>query len=236
MSGLSASAVQKSLKKYADAKRAQFSTTFFKTEKGQYAEGDQFIGVRVPDQRRIAQQFAALPLPKIQTLLDSSVHEHRLTGLFILTKQFEKAKTEQERKKLYNFYVKNIEAVNNWDLVDATAHKIVGRYLLDKDRKILYTWARANHLWKNRISIITTWWFIREEQLDDTYALSDILLSHPHDLMHKAVGWMLREAGKKDVQRLEKYIRTNAKHMPRTCLRYAIEKFPEKKRKELLNL
>jgi len=200
---------------------------FFKTGKGQYGEGDIFLGITVPKQRELAKKYKDLNLNELQTLLDSKIHEHRLTALIILTSQY-----KNNPETTYNFYLKNTKNINNWDLVDLSAPNIVGNYLLNKDKSILYTLANSNHLWEKRISIISTFYFIKNNKFDDTLKISEILLKDKHDLIHKAVGWMLREVGKKDKNILVKFL--NKHTLPRTALRYAIEKFPEKERKKYL--
>jgi 3-methyladenine DNA glycosylase AlkD len=172
-------------------------------------------------------------LDDIQKLLDSPIHEHRLTGLFILTYKFEKA-SNNAQKIIYDFYLKNTKAINNWDLVDCSAHKIVGDYLIDKDRSILYKLAQSKNLWEQRIAIVATFAFIRNKDFEDCLNLAEIFLTHKHDLIHKAVGWMLREVGKKDELVLVSFLNPNYQKMPRTMLRYAIEKFPENIRKKYL--
>ena len=226
--------VQKALKNEANPEKKKVLQGFFKTGKGQYGEGDVFLGVVVPKQRKVAKEFSSLPLPEIQKLLNSKIHEHRLTGLFILISQFERGQ-EKLRKKIYSMYVKNFKNVNNWDLVDSSAHKIVGAYLLDKSRKPLYIWAKSRHLWTRRIAIIATFAFIDKRELNDSLKLAHLLLKDSHDLMHKAVGWVLREVGKKDKKTLVTFLDKHASHMPRTALRYAIERFPERERQKFLN-
>jgi len=166
----------------------------------------------------------------IQKLLDSKIHEHRLVGLLILVDKYEKS----NNKEIVDFYLANTKNINNWDLVDLTAHKILGHYLLDKDRTLLYNLARSNDLWEKRISIISTFYFIKNNDFKDALKISEILLNDKHDLIHKAVGWMLREIGKRDQKAEEKFLKKYYKKMPRTMLRYAIEKFDEKKRKAYL--
>ncbi len=230
--------VKKELEKYINKEKAAFFPKFFKNAKGEYGEGDKFIGVTVPNQRKVSKMFyKQMDLGDIQELLDSPIHEHRLTSLYILVLKFEKSKDIEEKKEIYNFYLKNAKKVNNWDLVDSSAHKIVGAHLLKtgESRDILYKLAKSKNLWEQRISIISTWMFIREKQLDDTLKISEILLNHPHDLIHKAVGWMLREVGKKDKKVLKDFLNKHYKKMPRTMLRYAIEKFDEETRKKYLS-
>lgn len=230
---MKASEVKKELKKYVNPEKKEFFPRFFKTGPGEYGEGDTFIGVTVPHQRKVSKMFKELPLQETEKLLSSKVHEERLTGLLILVLQFEKA-DEKEQKKIVNFYKKNMAAVNNWDLVDSSAHKILGPHFINKDRKQLYTWAKSKNLWKRRISIMTTLHFIYERDFSETLKLSELLLNDSEDLIHKAVGWMLREVGNRDIKTEEAFLKKHYKKMPRTMLRYAIEKFPEKKRKAYL--
>jgi 3-methyladenine DNA glycosylase AlkD len=224
------------LKKLEDKKQAEILQRFFKTGKGQYGEGDIFLGIKVPIQRKVCKGYGDLSLEAIQKLLDSRIHEHRLCGLFVLVSKYKKSNKIQ-KGKIFKFYLKNAKKVNNWDLVDLSAPNIVGDYLLENPeiKKILEKLANSKNLWEKRISIVSTWAFIRKEKyLEDVLKISHILLKDKHDLIHKAVGWMLRELGKKDLLALECFIRTYYKDMPRTMLRYAIEKFPEKKRKAYL--
>lgn len=220
--------LKKDLKRLENKDQAELLGRFFKTGKGEYGEGDTFLGVRVPDQRRIAKKYQDLGLNDIQKLLDSSFHEHRQVALIILTLKYKKA---EDKKKLVDFYLKNTKRINNWDLVDLSAYKILGNYLLDKDRKILYKLAKSKNLWEKRIAVLSTFEFIAHDQFDDSLNIAEILLNDSHDLIHKAVGWMLREVGKKNHAVEEKFLKKHYKTMPRTMLRYAIEKFPEKKRK-----
>ena len=212
----------------ANPEKAKFLQGFFKTGKGQYAEGDVFLGIVVPITRNIVKENKALPLSEIQILLDSKYHEARLAGLLFLAQQFKKAKKEEERKEIFDFYLANARKANNWDLVDVTCRDVIGLYLLDKDdRSVLYRLAASDNLWEQRIAMVSTWTFIKHKQYDDTLALSEKLLNHKHDLMHKAVGWMLREVGKKDRETLVDFLDIHYKNMPRTALRYAIEHFPD---------
>ncbi len=221
------------LKKISTPEKAKASAWFFKSGKGEYGYGDKFIGVTVPEQRRIAKQYRDLSLSEVSVLLKSPIHEHRLTGLFILDLQYQKA-DPANRKRIVQFYLKHRKQINNWDLVDSSASYILGDYLLHEDRKILYTFARSKNLWERRIAIISTAAFIKNNQFEDTLNISEILLKDTHDLIHKAVGWMLREVGKKSLATEEKFLQKHASVMPRTMLRYAIEKFPEPKRKAYL--
>ena len=231
---LTAKSVEKALREKRNPEKAEFFPKFFKAGKGEYAEGDKFIGVIVPDQRKIAAGFKTLPIVEIHRLLDSPFHECRLTGVLILVSQFEKAKSESDRKRIYEFYLKNADQINNWDLVDSSAHKIVGPFLLEKSHKPLFKLAKAKHLWKNRIAIIATFHFIKNDRLETTIELAEVLLHHEHDLIHKAVGWMLRELGKRNEQMLFLFLDLHAHEMPRTMLRYAIEKLTDKQRKSYL--
>jgi 3-methyladenine DNA glycosylase AlkD len=188
------------------------------------------LGIVTPLTRDIVKRSPDLPFEEIQILLDSEYHEARLAGLLFLVKQFRKAK-EADRKTIFDFYLKNARKANNWDLVDVTCRDVIGLYLLDKsDRSLLYRLAESDNLWEQRIAIVSTWTFIKHKQLDDTLALAAKLLSHQHDLIHKAVGWMLREVGKKDRQTLVGFLECHAKNMPRTALRYAIEHFSPEER------
>lgn len=208
---------------------------FFKTGKGEYAEGDRFWAVKVPDQRKIVQVFYKdCAEEDIIQLLNQPYHEARLTGVLILVKKFEKAKKDTERKLWVNLYLSNLHGINNWDLVDSSAYKILGRWLKDKDRSILYQLAESNNLWHKRISMIATMYFIKNNEFEETLALATYHLHHSHDLMQKAVGWMLREIGQRHMATEEAFLQKHYQTMPRTSLRYAIEKFPEEKRKAYL--
>lgn len=207
--------------------------TFYKTGAGHYAEHDQFIGVTVPTLRQIAKTYQNLPLEDIQTLLESPYNEERLLALFILISQYKKA-GKQTKEELYQFYLNNINHINNWNLVDASAHLIIGAHLLEGNKEILFSLAKSKILWERRIAIISTWYFIRNADLASTFKLATLLLNDRHDLIHKAVGWMLREAGKKDQNQLIAFLNQYASQMPRTMLRYSIEKFPEVQRKMYL--
>jgi 3-methyladenine DNA glycosylase AlkD len=220
---MKASSVVQALKKYANKEKAAFFPSFFKTGKGQYGEGDKFIGVTVPDQRTVAKQFLKLSLPEIQKLLTSKIHEHRLTALIILVMQYKKGDVKT-RENIFKFYLANLSCVNNWDLVDCSCRDIVGEHLQTKNRGLLYRLAKSKNLWERRIAIVSTYSYIRHRQYIDTLNISKILLFDKHDLIHKAVGWMLREVGKRDEKVLRQFLSKYSKEMPRTMLRYAVER------------
>jgi 3-methyladenine DNA glycosylase AlkD len=222
--------VKAELEKLSDPEHAIKLQGFFKTGKGEYGEGDVFLGVRVPDQRRIAKKYRNIPLTDVLELLRSEIHEHRLTALFILTEQFNKG-DEEARQRIVDLYLCNTDYVNNWDLVDSSAHKVLGVWLVDKPRGVLYDLARSESLWERRISIISTFAFIRRGDLVDALALAGVLVDDGHDLIHKASGWVLREVGKKDQSVLEEFLLEHFETMPRTMLRYAIERLPEERRR-----
>lgn len=216
------------------AKRAPGSKAkFYKTGSGQYAEHDQFIGVSVPVLRKLAQEFKTLSRVDIQLLLESSFNEERLLALLILNNQYKQGDL-QKKKSIYEFYMDNLKHINNWNLVDSSAHLIIGAHLLNSKKNILISLSKSDVMWERRIAIVATWIFIRNDQCDWTIKIAKILLNDPHDLIHKAVGWMLREAGKRDIQLLKDFLDQYAGRMPRTMLRYAIEKFPQNKRKKYL--
>jgi len=225
--------ILKELQSVGTPEKAAHLQRFFKTGPGQYGEGDVFIGVVVPHTRCIAKANFRTSMKEIAKLLQSKYHEARLCALLILTERFKKA-PEKEREEIFNFYLQNTSYINNWDLVDLTAPKIVGEYLLDKDRAILYLLAESESLWEQRIAIISTYTFIRKNDFYDTFELSKRFLTHKHDLMHKAVGWMLRETGKRDRKALTDFLETFSPVMPRTALRYAIEHYPEPERQYFL--
>lgn len=214
---------------YSEEKRL-ILPRFFKTGKGEYGEGDRFIGVVVPNIRLVAKEFKDASFTTVKELLASPWHEMRLCGLLILVQQSRK----EVSREVFDFYLSVTDRINNWDLVDLTAPQIVGSYLLDKPRDVLYRLAESPLLWDNRIAIVSTVTFIRRGDLEDTYQLATKMMGHPHDLMHKAIGWMLREAGKKDSERLYDYVEAHCLEMPRTMLRYAIEKFDQPTRQWLM--
>ena len=222
--------LKRDLSQLSDPERAKNLSRYFKSGKGQYGEGDLFLGIPVPQQRKVAKSYIGLALSDLQVLLNSKYHEHRLTALLILVSKYQKADSSG-KKEVYDFYQKNLEQVNNWDLVDSSAPKIVGDYLVNKDRSILYNLAKSNNLWKRRVAILSTSAFIDDNDFEDALKISELLLHDEHDLIHKAVGWMLREIGKRDQGLEEQFLTKHCAQMPRTMLRYAIEKFDEKKRK-----
>lgn len=207
---------------------------FFKTAPGQYGEGDRFLGVTVPLTRIVAKKHLAMPLNEIIELLQLEWHEVRLCALLMMCERFKKGDSAT-RKDIFNYYIENTERINNWDLVDLSAPTIVGGYLMDKPRDLLYRMAESELLWDNRIAIVATLAFIKHKDSDDTYRLALKMMNHKHDLMHKAIGWMLRESGKRDDdRRLFNFVDEYRKRMPRTMLRYAIEKFTDEERKYLM--
>lgn len=221
------------LQALSDAEKREIFPKFFKAGKGEYGEGDRFLGVTVPNIRAIAKLHKDISIEEIRELIQSEWHEVRLCALIIMVEKSKK-KDEALRKELFNLYLSQTKRINNWDLVDLSCRFIIGEYLLDKSRDILYQLAQSPLLWDNRIAIVSTYAFIRKGQLEDTYALSDLMMQHPHDLMHKAIGWMLREAGKRNPERLYDYVMSHRADMPRTMLRYAIEKFSPKERTILM--
>jgi len=206
---------------------------FFKTGIGEYAEHDEFIGVSVPILRKIAKDFENISQDELQELITSKINEERLLALLILIKKYDKA-SDPQKQKFYKFYLNNLSYVNNWNLVDTSAHLILGAHLADSNKDILFSLANSKIMWERRIAIVSTWYFIKKHDLIWTFSIAEILLNDTHDLIHKAVGWMLREAGKRDEQQLILFLDKHQKNMPRTMLRYAIEKFPETMRKNIL--
>lgn len=204
-------------------------SAFFKTGAGDYAEHDQFIGVNVPTLRKIAQEFHDLSLMELQLLINSSINEERLLALIILVGQYKKA-DEQKKDELFQFYLSNLKQVNNWNLVDLSAHVIIGAHLCKRDRVLLFELAQSESMWERRIAIVSTLYFIRQNDLECTFTIAEMLLNDRHDLIHKATGWMLREAGKKDQKKLMAFLDVHACAMPRTMLRYSIEKFSQNQR------
>jgi 3-methyladenine DNA glycosylase AlkD len=225
--------LKKELAAVADSDRARNSAWFFKTGKGQYGEGDVFIGVTVPAQRKIAVRYKKLPLADVAKLLQSRTHEHRFTALEILVLQYESG-DEAAKQAVFDFYLNHTRRINNWDLVDTSAPYIVGEHLLSRRRDPLYALARSSNIWERRIAMIASMAFIRKGELKDALAIAALLLTDKHDLIQKAVGWMLREAGKVSKISLVRFLKKNYAAMSRTSLRYAIERFPEAERKRIL--
>lgn len=221
------------LKAMGDPEQARILRRFFKTGPGEYGEGDVFLGIRVPALRRLAKEIGSLPLPETVRLLGSPLHEARLLALLIWMQMY-RTGDESQRERIYALYAQNTRRINNWDLVDLSAMHIVGAHLWGRDRSPLDAWAVSPLLWERRIAVLSTFHFIRREAFDDTLRIAGRLLHDPEDLMHKAVGWMLREVGKRDRAAEEAFLREHARVMPRTMLRYAIERFSEEVRQRYL--
>jgi 3-methyladenine DNA glycosylase AlkD len=230
--------IQKEMLTKKDPKKKEILQSFFKTGKGQYAEGDIFYGITVPKTRIVAKKYATeISLSETEELLHSKIHEERLCALLILIqKEKDKQCTNETKKEIYELYLRNTKFINNWDLVDLSAQHLVGKYLFEHEEEIniLGKMAKSNLLWDKRIAVLATFYFIYRKEFEHTLTLSKILLHDEHDLMQKAVGWMLREIGKRDLKAEEDFLKENYKTMPRTMLRYAIERFPEIKRKKYL--
>ena len=218
------------LETLADSEKAAHAKRFFKTGPGEYGEGDVFRGIRVPPIRKLAKTYSSLSRKDVLALMKSRFHEDRMLALYILVHQFKKADTK-EQKEIFTLYLNHTKYINGWDLVDTSAPQIVGTYLWERDREMLYKLAESGDLWERRIAILATLHFIRNHDFSDTLKIAEILLHDKEDLMHKAVGWMLREVGNRDRQTEEKFLNRHYTTMPRTMLRYAIEKFPPSKRK-----
>lgn len=225
--------LQKQVKTLADPETAAFLQRFFKTGPGEYGEGDRFVGIRVPTLRKLAKAHGELPLSETLSLLRSPIHEERLLALIILVENFRR-ETAAGKERIYHKYLSHTHYINNWDLVDCSAEHIVGAFLFDRDRSPLYRLARSEILWNRRIAMLSTFHFIKREDFEDTLHIADILKSDPEDLIHKAVGWMLREVGKRDLKAEEMFLKPRYRSLPRTLLRYAIEKFPEPIRQRYL--
>jgi 3-methyladenine DNA glycosylase AlkD len=222
------------IRELANEEIAKHSLRFFKTDKGQYGFGDIFLGVRAPKIRLIAKKHIDISITDMKTLIQSKYHEERFLGLIILVNKYAKTKDKKTKNQLYKIYISSFKYINGWDLVDVTCPHVTGKHLIDKDRTILYKWAKSEDLWTKRIAMVSTFSFIRKNDLEDTFKIAEILLHDEHDLIHKAVGWMLREAGKRDIKKEETFLKKYYKTMPRTMLRYSIEKFPESKRQKYL--
>jgi 3-methyladenine DNA glycosylase AlkD len=228
--------LRKDLHKFERPEKAKFLKRFFKTGKGEYAEGDFFLGLMTDETRSVAKKYLNLSFPNLAKLLSSEIHEERVVALMILSKRFDKVDV-LGKKEIYDFYLKNLDGVNNWDLVDGSASNIIGKYLFESkaSREFLFDFARSGNLWKRRIAMMSTFFYIKQNDFKDALKIAEILLNDKHDLIHKAVGWMLREVGNRDMVAEEKFLKIHYKNMPRTMLRYAIEKFPEEKRLKYLN-
>jgi len=221
------------LRKYSDKEKAKILRRFFKTAAGEYAEGDIFLGITVPILRTLAKQYQDLALNETLRLLKSRIHEEKLLSLLILILKYRKADSSG-KEKIYKSYLGHSKYINNWDLVDVTAKHIIGAFLMDKDKAPLYKLASSNSVWKRRIAILSTFCFIENNAFKDTLRIAKVLISDPHELIHKAVGWMLREVGKRDLDSEERFLKKYYTAMPRTMLRYAVERFPESKRQTYL--
>ncbi len=227
--------VKKELSVHIDDEKAEYLPKFFNAVPGGYGEGDLFLGITVPNQRKVAKQFyRQVSLNELPTLLQDPFHECRLTALFMMVNLYERSKDETKKQAMIDLYLNNLDYVNNWDLVDSSAYKLLGPYLEHRNREVLYELASSNELWRQRIAIISTLYFIRKHDFDDTLALAESLLHHPHDLIHKAVGWMLREVGNRNLDSELAFLNKHYHCMPRTMLRYAIEKFEPTLREKFL--
>jgi len=230
---MKAQEITRRLKALGNKEQAAISQRFFKTGPGQYGEGDIFLGIKVPVLRKLAKEFADLPLKEVKTLLNSGIHEERLLSLLILVRRFGQG-DDLIRQEIYDIYLKNTSSVNNWDLVDVSAPYIIGPYLAERSTAPLYRLAKSKSLWERRIAIMSTFHFIKNDEFSETLKIAETLLTDRQDLIHKAVGWMLREIGKRHLPTEERFLKKYYPKMPRTMLRYAIEKFPEPKRQAYL--
>jgi len=226
---MTAEELRNRLRNLEDPEKAKILQRFFKTGPGEYGEGDLFLGIPVPRLRKLSRECGEMDLGEVEALLESSVHEERLLALLILIRKYER-EDEAGKKKIYGLYLKNTPRINNWDLVDLSAPNIVGDFLMNRSRKPLYKLAHSSALWERRVAILSTFRFIRAQQFDETLRISKILLCDQEDLIQKAVGWMLREVGKRDPAVEESFLKKHYRQMPRTMLRYAIERFPASKR------
>jgi len=225
--------IRKALRKLGSKERAEVSQRFFKTGPGEYGEGDVFVGVGVPELRRLAKDFQDLPAREVRSLLNSRIHEERAVALLILVRQYQRG-DRKERERVYKLYMDHLRCINNWDLVDVSAEHVVGAFLKNKSKKPLHRLARSKNLWERRVSILATFHYIKGKEFSETLKIAEMLLSDEEDLIHKAVGWMLREVGKRDLATEERFLKEHYREMPRTMLRYAIERFPEPKRQRYL--
>lgn len=229
--------VKKELQALADKEKAKQLRSFFKTRKGEYAEGDKFLGVVVPKQRAIAKKYYKdITLGGITLLLKSVYHEIRMTALLMLVSKMEKTKDAKKREAIVECFMKNISYVNNWDLVDLAAPNILGRYLFDKDKTLLYELAASDNLWKQRTALLATFYFIKHNHFDDTLAICEMLMDNAHDLIQKSIGWMLREIGKRDKDKERQFLDKYAPTMPRISLRYALEHFDEEEKEHYMKM
>lgn len=228
---ITASQIIHELENCGNPAKAVHLSRFFKTGKGQYGEGDRFMGVTVPEQRGIAKKYATAGLPVLEELIASPFHEQRLTALLILILKYRKSSSETEKENYVRFYLGHTRFINNWDLVDLSCYPLLGHWLEDKDRSLLYGLAESDNLWEQRIAIVSCMHFVRKGDFKDCLSIAEKLLLHPHDLIHKATGWLLRETGKKNQDVLTAFLQKHSLQMPRTMLRYAIERFPEEERK-----
>lgn len=235
MASSSFSSFRKRFRQLGNSKKRKILSSFFKCGPGQYGEGDEFIGIPIPELRKLIIHGKDFTFGHLDELLDSHLHEERMLALLILVERFKKSEALQQ-KLIFDFYLKRLDAVNNWDLVDLSAHQIVGVHLEKRSKSLLFKLVRSQVMWHRRVAVVSTLQFIRQKKFDEIFELSRLLLNDPEDLMHKACGWMLREAGKRDVDALKSFLKKHAHQMPRTMLRYAIEKFPEKKRQAYLKI
>lgn len=225
--------IQRKLQRLGSRKTANVLRSFFKTGPGEYGEGDVFIGVRVPELKKLVKEYPDITIKEVMQLLSSTIHEERFFALLMLVSKFSKG-NETVKKRIYELYLQHTKFINSWDLVDGSAHQIVGAFLMDKSKEPVYRLAKSNSLWERRIAILSTFHFIKHDNYSETLKISKILLTDDQDLIHKAVGWMLREIGKRHILTEEIFLKKYYKRMPRTMLRYAIEKFPESKRQKYL--
>lgn len=226
--------VRRELERVADPAKADLLQRFFKTGKGEYGEGDVFLGVTVPETRKLAKKYQGTKLEEVVNLLHSKIHEERLLALLIMVFKFQKG-GDSEKRKIYDAYLENTKYINNWDLVDLSAHKIVGEFIFGRSKDVLFKLARSKSIWERRIAVLATFNFVNKNRFQESLLVAKMLLGDKEDLIHKAVGWMLREIGKRDLRVEEAFLAKHGKTMPRTMLRYAIEKFAEKKRKDIMS-
>ena len=234
MNKLTTAALKKKCNQLRNTEQAHIQRRFFKTAPGEYGHGDKFMGIKVPILRKIAKEYQEFSIQQITELLDSAWHEHRFIALCMLIHNYKKSKTKSQKNTVYRCYINNMDRVNNWDLVDISAPHIIGEHLIHSSPKILYRWATHNNLWYRRIAIVSTFAFIRQQMFSDTLNIAEILFKDAEPLLHKAAGWMLREVGKRQQHTLSHFLQQHAAIMPRTMLRYAIEKYPKNIRNNYL--